>query len=178
MFFPSARDGRNGSIDGMQTGPIQVPAPSGGLVIAGATGALGNEVLKNLALLGSSLMFLAIPANFLASVIYLFRRNAALDAFAVSTAEVGVVFCTIVLLTGPIWGKPAWGIWWTWDARLTSTLVLWVAPTRSGGWLRCTPAVRLFCKEELAIRFRPPSAHPVAQQSVRDAGQRREMPQR
>jgi heme exporter protein C len=71
-------------------------------------------------------MFLAIPANFLASVIYLFRRNAALDAFAVSTAEVGVVFCTIVLLTGPIWGKPAWGIWWTWDARLTSTLVLWL----------------------------------------------------
>ncbi|HET9697692.1 MAG TPA: cytochrome c biogenesis protein CcsA [Terriglobales bacterium] len=71
-------------------------------------------------------MFLAIPANFLASVIYLFKRNAALDAFAVSTAEVGVVFCTIVLLTGPIWGKPAWGIWWTWDARLTSTLVLWL----------------------------------------------------
>ncbi len=71
-------------------------------------------------------MFLTIPANFLASVIYLFKRNAALDAFAVSTAEVGVVFCTIVLLTGPIWGKPAWGIWWTWDARLTSTLVLWL----------------------------------------------------
>jgi heme exporter protein C len=71
-------------------------------------------------------MFLAIPANFLASVIYLAKRNAAVDAFAVSTAEVGLVFCTIVLLTGPIWGKPAWGIWWTWDARLTSTLVLWL----------------------------------------------------
>jgi heme exporter protein C len=71
-------------------------------------------------------MFLAIPANFVASLVYLFKRNAALDAFAVSTAEVGVVFCTIVLLTGPIWGKPVWGIWWTWDARLTSTLVLWL----------------------------------------------------
>src|SRR6185369_11378740 len=71
-------------------------------------------------------MFLAIPANFLASIIYLAKRNAVVDAVAVSTAEVGLVFCTIVLLTGPIWGKPAWGIWWTWDARLTSTLVLWL----------------------------------------------------
>lgn len=71
-------------------------------------------------------MLLCFPANFLASVAYLIKRNAALDAFAVSTAEVGVVFCTIVLLTGPIWGRPVWGIWWTWDARLTSTLVLWL----------------------------------------------------
>ena len=48
------------------------------------------------------------------------------DAFAASTAEVGVVFCTVVLLTGPLWARPVWGIWWTWDARLTSTLVLWL----------------------------------------------------
>jgi hypothetical protein len=41
-------------------------------------------------------------------------------------AEVGVVFCTVVLTTGPIWGRRAWGIWWTWDARLTTTLVLWL----------------------------------------------------
>jgi heme exporter protein C len=39
---------------------------------------------------------------------------------------VGVVFCTIVLITGPLWAKPVWGIWWTWDARLTTTLVLWL----------------------------------------------------
>jgi heme exporter protein C len=39
---------------------------------------------------------------------------------------VGVVFCTVVLTTGPIWGRRAWGIWWTWDARLTTTLVLWL----------------------------------------------------
>jgi heme exporter protein C len=71
-------------------------------------------------------MLMAFPANFVASIVYLKNRNMALDAFAVSTAEVGVVFCTIVLLTGPIWGKPVWGIWWTWDARLTSTLVLWL----------------------------------------------------
>ncbi len=48
------------------------------------------------------------------------------DVLALAAAEIGVVFCTIVLLTGPIWAKPAWGIWWTWDARLTSTLVLWL----------------------------------------------------
>ena len=49
-----------------------------------------------------------------------------LDAFALSTAEVGLAFCTIVLVTGPIWAKPVWGMWWTWDARLTSTLILWL----------------------------------------------------
>ena len=48
------------------------------------------------------------------------------DAWALSGAEVGVVFCTVVLLTGPLWGRRAWGIWWTWDARLTTTLVLWL----------------------------------------------------
>lgn len=48
------------------------------------------------------------------------------DSIAVSTAEVGVVFCTVVLLTGPLWARPVWGIWWTWDTRLTSTLVLWL----------------------------------------------------
>jgi heme exporter protein C len=48
------------------------------------------------------------------------------DAWAVAGAEVGVVFCTVVLTTGPLWGRRAWGIWWTWDARLTTTLVLWL----------------------------------------------------
>jgi heme exporter protein C len=48
------------------------------------------------------------------------------DALAVTTAEVGVVFCTVVLVTGPLWARPVWGIWWTWDVRLTSTLVLWL----------------------------------------------------
>jgi heme exporter protein C len=48
------------------------------------------------------------------------------DAWALSGAEVGVVFCTVVLITGPLWGRRAWGIWWTWDARLTTTLVLWL----------------------------------------------------
>ena len=49
-----------------------------------------------------------------------------LDALALSTAEVGVVFCSVVLVTGPIWARPVWGIWWTWSPRLTLTLVLWL----------------------------------------------------
>jgi len=64
--------------------------------------------------------------NLIASIVYLVRRNIKADALAVASAEVGVVFCTIVLVTGPIWARPVWGIWWTWDLRLTTTLVLWL----------------------------------------------------
>ncbi len=70
--------------------------------------------------------FLCFFVNFGASIWYLVKRDPKADAIALSTAEVGVVFCTVVLVTGPIWAKPIWGIWWTWDARLTSTLVLWL----------------------------------------------------
>ncbi len=64
--------------------------------------------------------------NFIASIAYLWRRNTKADALALAAAEVGVVFCTIVLVTGPIWARPVWGIWWTWDLRLTLTLVCWL----------------------------------------------------
>src|SRR5438270_698707 len=70
--------------------------------------------------------FLCFFANFLASIWYLTSKNLKADAIAVSTAEVGVVFCSIVLVTGPLWAKPVWGIWWTWDVRLTTTLVCWM----------------------------------------------------
>ncbi|MFZ0805267.1 MAG: cytochrome c biogenesis protein [Candidatus Sulfotelmatobacter sp.] len=65
-------------------------------------------------------------ANLAASIVYLVKRNLKADALAVASAEVGVVFCTVVLVTGPLWARPVWGIWWTWDMRLTSTLVLWL----------------------------------------------------
>jgi heme exporter protein C len=70
--------------------------------------------------------FLLFFLNFLASVAYLIKRSPKADAWAAATAEVGVVFCTIVLVTGPLWARPVWGIWWTWDARLTTTLILWL----------------------------------------------------
>ena len=69
--------------------------------------------------------FLAFFLVALASAVYLWLRDIRLDRFAESSAEVGVVFTTVVLTTGPLWGKPIWGTYWTWDARLTSTLFLW-----------------------------------------------------
>jgi heme exporter protein C len=71
-------------------------------------------------------MFIFFTMNFVASIVYLVRRNPKADAVAVSAAEVGLVFCTVVLVTGPLWARPVWGIWWTWDWRLTSTLVMWL----------------------------------------------------
>ncbi len=62
----------------------------------------------------------------IASIFFLFLKDPRLDRFAAACAEVGLVFGTIVLTTGPIWGKPIWGTWWTWDARLTLTLLLFL----------------------------------------------------
>ena len=64
--------------------------------------------------------------NFVASVWYLWKRSAASDALAAASAEVGVVFTAMLLILGTLWARPVWGIWWTWDARLTTTLVLWL----------------------------------------------------
>src|ERR1700683_3647468 len=64
--------------------------------------------------------------NLVASIVYLIRRSHRADALALASAEVGVVFCTVVLVTGPVWPRPVGGIWWTWDLRLTLTLVLWL----------------------------------------------------
>jgi heme exporter protein C len=80
----------------------------------------------------ASVAFLFFAVSLIGSIGYLsFRRSypdrgQIYDAWALAGAEVGVVFCTVVLITGPIWGRRAWGIWWTWDARLTTTLVLWL----------------------------------------------------
>src|SRR6202167_5723664 len=63
---------------------------------------------------------------FVANLLYVWRRQPRWDSLGVSAAEVGLAFITVVLITGPIWAKPAWGIYWTWDARLTSTFVLWL----------------------------------------------------
>jgi len=67
---------------------------------------------------------LAVILVGLAGAFFLFLKDPRLDRFAEASAEVGTVFAAIVLTTGPIWGKPIWGTWWTWDARLTSTLFL------------------------------------------------------
>jgi heme exporter protein C len=58
--------------------------------------------------------------------LYLWKREERFDRFAASAAEVGVFFCALVLLTGPIWGRGTWGSWWSWDLRLTVTLMLFL----------------------------------------------------
>jgi heme exporter protein C len=71
-------------------------------------------------------MFFAFFVVFVASIMYLWKSSDWWDAVALSAAEIGVVFCTLVLITGPIWGRPIWGTWWSWDPTLTLTLVLWL----------------------------------------------------
>jgi heme exporter protein C len=60
-----------------------------------------------------------------ASAVYLWKRSPGADRLAYASAEVGVLFCTLLLITGPIWARPIWGVWWTWDPRLTMTVILW-----------------------------------------------------
>jgi heme exporter protein C len=67
-------------------------------------------------------LYLGFGIVAVAGALYLWLRDERLDRIAASSAEVGVVFMTVVLVTGPLWGKPIWGTWWTWDARLTLTL--------------------------------------------------------
>ena len=69
--------------------------------------------------------YIAFAVVAITSVVYLWLRDPRADRVAESSAEVGLLFTTVVLTTGPIWGKPVWGTWWTWDARLTLTLFLW-----------------------------------------------------
>ena len=71
-------------------------------------------------------MFVAFFFVFIASIMYLWKKTEYWDHIAVSSAEIGTVLCTLVLLTGPIWARPIWGTWWTWDPTLTLTLVLWL----------------------------------------------------
>jgi heme exporter protein C len=70
-------------------------------------------------------LYLACGLTAFASLAYLWLRDERADRLAESAAEVAFVFLSVVLVTGPIWGKPIWGTWWTWDARLTLTLFLW-----------------------------------------------------
>src|SRR5260370_31142480 len=61
-----------------------------------------------------------------AGIGYLVKRDERWDWAAQASAELGAFFITLALITGSIWGKTTWGTWWTWDARLTTTLILWV----------------------------------------------------
>jgi len=70
--------------------------------------------------------FLGVGLCAILSALYLWRRDRRLDVAAEAAAEIGVLFCTIVLITGPLWARPVWGVYWTGEVRLTSTLILWL----------------------------------------------------
>lgn len=69
--------------------------------------------------------FLGYTVIFVASIVYLVRPSARWDAVAHASAEVGLLFTTLMLLSGVLWSKPVWGIWWDWSPRLTTSLILW-----------------------------------------------------
>jgi len=69
--------------------------------------------------------FLAFTIVFIQSIFYLWKRERKYDLIAYSAGEIGVIFATLVLITGPIWARPVWNVWWDWSIRLTSFLVLW-----------------------------------------------------
>jgi heme exporter protein C len=71
-------------------------------------------------------MFLAAFVSGIGSAIFLFSRKPWADRLAVAGAELTIMIGLIVLVTGPLWARKAWGVWWQWDARLTSTLVMWL----------------------------------------------------
>ena len=72
------------------------------------------------------LMFVSAFVCGIASAVYLFRRSAAADRLALAAGELVVLFGLVVMVTGPLWARKAWGVWWEWDARLTSSLLLWM----------------------------------------------------
>jgi heme exporter protein C len=70
--------------------------------------------------------FFAFFITFVASIAYLGTRNRWWDTVGRASAEAGLLLCTIVLITGPLWARPVWGTYWTWEARLTTSLILWL----------------------------------------------------
>jgi len=70
--------------------------------------------------------FLAFGVVFVCSILFLWKKKEIFDAYACCSAEIGVLFTSLVLVTGPMWAKPVWNTYWTWDPRLTTTLILWL----------------------------------------------------
>ncbi|MGQ0550385.1 MAG: cytochrome c biogenesis protein CcsA [Armatimonadota bacterium] len=105
------------------------------LMLAGITWALVVAPTEAVQGIPQRIMYVHVPSVIVAyaalllvaaaSALYLWRRESRWDHLAHGAAELGVLFITVTLLSGSIWGRPVWGTWWTWDARLTTTLILW-----------------------------------------------------
>lgn len=97
------------------------------MVVQGATpGVLLSYKIFFYHVPSAMVMFLSAFICGLASAVFLFKGRPFADRLAAAAAELVVVFGMIVLVTGPLWGRKAWGVWWQWDARLTSTLLMWM----------------------------------------------------
>lgn len=96
-----------------------------GLAVVPADAAQGNvQRLMYVHVPAAWLAFLAFFVVFVMSVLYLIQRDERWDRVAASSAEIGVMFTVVTLLLGMMWGKPTWGVYWTWDPRLTTTAIL------------------------------------------------------
>ena len=98
--------------------------------------AFGHTPVERVQGVAQKIMYVHVPAAWttmlavalvgLASILFLLIKDQRYDRFAAASAEVGIVFAVVMLTTGPLWAKPVWGTWWTWDARLTFTLFLFL----------------------------------------------------
>jgi heme exporter protein C len=115
---------------------VPVLLAAAGLMLAAAPFMIGAAPYESTMGLVQKIFYFHVPAGMItifsamvagvASAVYLARRSRTADHVAVAAAELVVVFGAIVLLTGPLWARKAWGVWWDWEARLMSTLVMWM----------------------------------------------------
>jgi len=103
-----------------------IAALAGALLIAPMEKTMGDVQRIFYFHLGSAAAaFVSFTCVLIASIGFIVRREAVWDNLAIAAGEVGVLFTTFVLITGPLWARPVWGQWWVWDPRLTTTLILW-----------------------------------------------------
>ncbi len=103
-----------------------IAALAGALLIAPMEKTMGDIQRIFYFHLGSAAAaFVSFTCVLIASIGFILRREAVWDNLATAAAEVGVLFTTFVLVSGPLWARPVWGQWWVWDPRLTTTLILW-----------------------------------------------------
>lgn len=110
----------------LTAGAAVIAALAGALLLAPTEVTMGHvQRIFYFHLACAAAAFAAFTCVLVASIGYILRRDILWDNLALASAEVGVLFTTCVLLTGPLWARPVWGQWWVWDPRLTTTLVLW-----------------------------------------------------
>ncbi|UCG39225.1 MAG: cytochrome c biogenesis protein CcsA [bacterium] len=110
----------------LAAGAAMVAALTAALLVAPTERTMGDVQRIFYFHLGSAAAaFASFTFVLVVSLLFILTRSPRFDDLAVAAAEVGVLFCTFVLVTGPLWARPVWGKWWVWDPRLTTTLVLW-----------------------------------------------------